>query len=102
MMAQLKVEFLKVKLANDINTISDCNFALRDYLDCLASSLDNEACDSKKNLFIMNAEGSSGNTLENSLRHIMDSMTGSTPDNDIPQTYRRALDVTSHKTTYLK
>jgi len=93
MMAEIKVEFIKTNLAPDIKIIGDCDFSLRDYLDCLTKTTDDSLCYSKKNIFIMNSEGSTGNQLANSIRHIMQSMSGAVPGNDIPATYRVALDV---------
>ena len=100
MMAQIRVEFVKSNLLPELKTIDSCDFALRQYLDCLNStySSGNETtCIEEKASFINNAKGSTGNQLENSIRYIMKSMAGNVQENDIPKVYREALDNYEYK-----
>lgn len=98
MMAQINVGFIKANLADDLKIISDCDFSLRSYLFCLNATGDDEAsCGRQKDIFIANAEGATRNQLENAIRHIMESMAGNVQGNDIPRTYREALENYEHK-----
>lgn len=92
-MAEIRVEFIKTNLIFDLNTISDSDYSLGDYLECLNNNETLE-CDEKRESFFRNVEGSTSKQLENSIRHIMNAMVGNiTGIIDIPSTYRLALDV---------
>jgi len=97
-MAEINVGFVKTILAPDLKIISDCDFSLRRYLDCLDINYnDEDLCLREKSTFINNAEGATSNQLESAIRHVMDSMAGNYPGNDIPQTYRIALENYEYK-----
>jgi len=92
-MAEINVGFVKTILAPDLTIISDCDFSLRRYLDCININYNaQDLCQREKTTFINNAEGVTSNQLENAIRHVMDSMAGTYSGNDIPQTYRIALE----------
>jgi len=90
-MAQINVGFIKTNLIDDVKVIQDCSFSLRNYFDCFNKN--SSDCEEKKITFFSNVEGSTRNQLENSIRHLMESMAGTFPITDIPGTYRLALDV---------